>query len=147
LQPTQSALSDINSDLVDLYVEAQRRPFRLYASVRAWPEWRRFYYVMRAADPRTLTRPERAARLLYLNRFSFNGVYRTNRDGQFNVPRGRDTGAFPDWDSFSASAKVLRASRIVGVDFEEALDRAQRNDFVYLDPPYARRKKTEFGQY
>jgi DNA adenine methylase len=88
-----------------------------------------------------------AARFLYLNRFCFNGVYRTNRNGDFNVPRGSNTGAMPALHELRRASKMLRRAEISVADFETTLDAARPGDFVYIDPPYFTRKGIKPGEY
>ena len=106
-----------------------------------------FYYELRARDITGLPRVARAARFVYLNRFSFNGVYRTNRKGLFNVPRGKKTGALPTTESLVAVAKALESAIFVCGDFEKTLDHAKRGDFVYMDPPYRLDETRMRGEY
>src|SRR5204863_8491160 len=90
---------------------------------------------------------QRAARFVYLNRHCFNGVYRTNREGAFNVPFGRSVGALPDVEAFRAVARVLKRSSLRAGDFEETVADATRGDFVYLDPPFFGEGRAAFGEY
>jgi DNA adenine methylase len=84
---------------------------------------------------------------VYLNRFSFNGVYRTNRKGLFNVPRGKKTGPLPTMESLVAVANVLGHATFVCGDFEKTLDLAKGGDFVYMDPPYRLDETRMRGEY
>jgi DNA adenine methylase len=90
---------------------------------------------------------DRTARFIYLNRYCFNGVYRTNRQGEFNVPRGRDTGDLPTLDTIKQCARALDSAELVSGDFEVILERARRGDFVYLDPPYTKADQPYSGEY
>ena len=106
-----------------------------------------FYYELRSMQPESLSANERAARFLYLNRFCFNGVYRTNRAGIFNVPRGVRVGALPTLEDIAAFGRLLRRAELEAGDFEAVLARCGVNDFVYLDPPYAGRGVRNRGEY
>jgi DNA adenine methylase len=79
---------------------------------------------------------ERAARVIYLNRTCFNGIYRVNQDGKFNVPKGTRDSILFDTDDFAAAAKLLRRAEIRVADFEELVNEAKRTDLVFADPPY-----------
>jgi DNA adenine methylase len=95
LKATRAVLGDINHHLIDTYKIVKQHP-RLVARLLAeFPTVPSFYYELRERRRETMAPVERAASFLYLNRTCFNGVYRTNRQGRFNVPRGRDTGGFP----------------------------------------------------
>ncbi len=72
---------------------------------------------------------------LYLNRFCFNAIYRTNKIGKFNVPYGERTGSFPSEAHFLKVASLLKGAKLSCVDFEKTLSDAVCGDFAYLDPP------------
>ncbi len=93
-----------------------------------------YYYKIRSAKMRT---PHtRAARLLYLNRTCWNGLYRVNLKGEFNVPIGTKTNVVMDDDDFEAVSRQLANAELISGDFECALERAGSGDFVFVDPPY-----------
>ncbi len=93
------------------------------------------YLAVRAARPRTAAR--RAARLLYLNRLAFNGLYRTNSAGNFNVPWGGYVKpSLPTADELGSAARVLARGELVANDFALIVDRARAGDVVFADPPY-----------
>lgn len=96
------------------------------------------YLAIRALDPATLSPIERAARLIYLNKTCFNGLWRVNRQGQFNTPPGdvRDPALY-DRDQIARASAVLQGAHLATEDYAVFLDRAaQAGDFIYLDPPY-----------
>lgn len=103
----------------------------------------KYYYAVRAQNPRNMGDVERAARLIYLNKTCYNGLYRVNRKGQFNVPMGRyeDPGIF-DPDELRAASRALAEAEIEVADFRTVLKQARRGDFVYFDPPYYPLSKT-----
>jgi DNA adenine methylase len=98
-------------------------------------------------SPDILSPIEKAARFFYLNRFCFNGVYRTNMNGDFNVPRGVRTGRFPTEKHFYRCSIALRKAKILNSDFESTLSMVKARDFVYLDPPYATNDRRYRGEY
>jgi DNA adenine methylase len=91
---------------------------------------------------------ERAAAFVYLNRFCFNGLYRTNQAGQFNVPYGgHKAGALPDLATLLSCSYSLSKAEIVNCDFEDTLAEAEAGDFVYIDPPFSVRSRRVFKEY
>jgi DNA adenine methylase len=101
------------------------------------------FEAVRALDPRSLDPAARAARFIYLNKTCFNGLWRVNRAGQFNVPFGRYRNPlFRDRETLERASNVLRAAHLSCVRFELSLELARAGDFVYLDPPYDPVSKT-----
>ena len=95
-----------------------------------------------------MTPAARAARFIYLNRFCFNGINRTNLLGHFNVPySGNRSGSLPQDNIFRTCAKRLKTARFVKGDFENVLQHARKGDLVYMDPPYAVRARRVFREY
>lgn len=111
------------------------------------PRERDTYYRWRAKEPRQLDLETRALRFIYLNHNCFNGIYRTNINGQFNVPFGAKLATYLSLDEFVGCAEALAKVRLVSGDFEDTLSRVERGDFVYLDPPYAVTSRRLFRQY
>jgi DNA adenine methylase len=133
----RSFLSDGNRDLVELYQVVQREVEGLIQSLRIHTYDRDYYYHIRSQDPAALTPVQRAARLIFLNKTCFNGLYRVNSRGQFNVPFGRYRNPLIcDAPGLRAANAALQCAEISIGDFESVLDRAGRGDFVYFDPPY-----------
>lgn len=90
----------------------------------------------------------RAARFVYLNRLCFNGLYRTNRNGHFNVPYGaKGAGPLPDGPVLEAVSRCLRGVTLVPKDFSEVLDMVGPGDLVYMDPPYRVASRRVFREY
>jgi DNA adenine methylase len=146
LRPHQAVLGDLNSELMRFYDTLASQPLAVVRRLRTMRDDGQDYYNLRDQDTPTNS-VKAAARFLYLNRFCFNGVYRTNRLGRFNVPRGNHTGSLPSRKELLLASELLfNATRIAG-DFDETLAMAERGDFVYLDPPYARRKAIRPGEY
>ena len=106
------------------------------------------YLRLRKIDIGTMNPQARAARFIYLNRHCFNGIYRTNLLGQFNVPySGVRCGAVPQDEVFRKCSHRLRDACFVNGDFEKVLEKVQEGDFVYMDPPYAVRARRVFREY
>ena len=146
LRPPVAQLSDINVDLIACYRTVRSEPRAVFQRLIAFPLTDEFYYQLRSQSVSDLSPVDRAARFLYLNRRCFNGVYRTNREGRFNVPVGRNTGLMPGAQRIISFATSIRRAKLLASDFESALAAATRDDFVYLDPPYFRRRPT-YGEY
>ncbi|MBW4654119.1 MAG: DNA adenine methylase [Kaiparowitsia implicata GSE-PSE-MK54-09C] len=138
LLPERSRLTDINPELVNVFCTVRDAPERLIALLKghAARHSKDYYYQMRASVP--IDRVERAARLIYLNRTCFNGLYRENSRGQFNVPMGRyKQPLICNADLLRSVGRSLRYSEIQVAPFDAVLDQARdRRDFVYFDPPY-----------
>lgn len=147
LQPRSAVLADSNGELMNAYSQLAHRTAAVVALVQSYDESQPDYYEVRAASPADLDPIGRAARFIYLNRRCFNGLYRTNRANEFNVPRGSRTGSPPTRLEWQRTASLLERARLIEGDFEEALRLARPGDFVYLDPPYpyARRHYGEYG--
>jgi DNA adenine methylase len=136
LRPEHSILSDINQELIDTYT-AIRENWRLVQSHLEKHQnlhCKEYYYKIRASKPRTLA--TRAARMLYLNRTCWNGLYRLNLKGEFNVPIGTKTSVLLDSDNFDAASCLLKKSILSSCDFEETIEKATNGDFLFIDPPY-----------
>ena len=136
----QAFLSDTNAELINLYATLQHH---VTAVVRLLKSHKRdhseiHYREVRAQVPSELDEIERAARLIYLNRTCYNGLYRVNRKGQFNVPIGRYTDPkILDEPRLRAAGRVLRKARLFCSSYHEVLKNSEAGDLVYLDPPYA----------
>lgn len=149
LKPPRAILGDLNPELISTYIEVKYRLNAVLKELSRLTPWSKAEYLrLRSLDTSTLERDVRAARFIYLNRFCFNGIYRTNLKGQFNVPYSGDgCGAIPDKEVFSQCSRRLRGTRFVNDDFEKVLTQARRGDLVYIDPPYAMRARRIFNEY
>lgn len=148
IQPRKAVLSDMNTDLIQAYLEIKRSPTSVFESLERLEVSESDYYRIRSMDPELLSSSERAARFIYLNKLCFNGVYRTNKSGQFNVPMGTKTGKLPDLAILSAYSEALQAADLRSGDFGGMLNNIRKDDLVYLDPPYSKpgtRKRGEYG--
>lgn len=137
LGPGRARLSDINADLINAYQVVRDRVETLIVLLAQFRNEEEFYYEVRAQDPRMLDPVQRAARLLYLNRTCFNGLFRENRQGRFNVPFGhyRDP-QFLRENDLRAASRALRGTSIEHSGFDALEAASQPGDFVYCDPPY-----------
>jgi len=146
--PPQALLGDVNTDLVDTFESIRDHPRAVYNAIHRIPLGRRSYNRARKQDTSGLPAVERAARFVFLNRFCFNGLYRTNQLGQFNVPFSASrNGHLPTSEELLQASRILRNAIVVSSDFEDTLARTRAGDFVYLDPPYALSNRRMFRQY
>lgn len=133
----QAYLSDNNVNLMDVYTALREEPdaiIRLLAKHKA-AHSKEHYYAVRAAVPGPLA--ARAARIIYLNRTCYNGLYRENSRGLFNVPMGKYTNPpILDEENLYAVSKALKRTKLECRPFAEVLRAAKAGDLVYFDPPY-----------
>jgi DNA adenine methylase len=136
LKPADALLSDVNPELIRLYRVMRDDPKGLLEAMRAHHEKHDsdYYYAVRAAVPAGDL--EKAARTLYLNRTCWNGLYRLNKKGEFNVPIGTKSAVVMPDDDFVAVSKLLKAADLACCDFEYSIDQAEEGDFLFVDPPY-----------
>jgi DNA adenine methylase len=143
-----ASIGDFNADLVNVWQIVQDDPAALHERLEGYvaDDSEEFFYAIRGEtyeDP-----VERAAHFVYLNKTAWNGLYRVNRWGEFNVPWGAREFSPPRLESLRAAAAELAGVRIANADFRESLARAEEGDFVYLDPPYLKVSDTsKFNGY
>lgn len=144
LAPRDAVLSDANNRLTVTYGAIQRdvdtvlTPLRVYAEMYTKHGAPFYYHVRDKIDPDTMENPELAAWFIFMNRTGFNGVYRVNASGDYNVPAGKfaNPPTVCDEALLRAAAEALAPAIIVNSDFRATEERAQPGDLVYLDPPY-----------
>lgn len=138
LQPEKAIISDSNPELVNLYRQVAAAVDSVISCLKRYRNTREDYYAVRAQDWQMLAPAEVAARMIYLNRTCFNGLYRVNRKGDFNVPYGRYSNPrICDEANLRAASALLKRADIFCGDFAQVLDEcAKPGDFVFLDPPY-----------
>ncbi|WP_417488030.1 DNA adenine methylase [Maricaulis sp.] len=136
LAPKRAVLSDINSDLITTYKVMRDSPVELQTAMSEHQALHNYahYYAIREAVPQSDF--ETASRFLYLNRTCFNGIFRVNQQGKFNVPIGSKETVLFDEDDFVALSDVLKKARILNDDFSKTIGRAREGDFLFVDPPY-----------
>lgn len=148
IQPSSALLGDLNEELMDAYDVIRERPDDVHRAVTRIPRNEVQYYKVRARDRKRLSRFGRAVRFVYLNRYCFNGIYRTNVKGEFNVPYAHvKPGVIPDIEEFRRCASLLARATLKCGDFGAVLSQVKKGDFVYLDPPYAVESRRVFKQY
>jgi DNA adenine methylase len=148
LLPEKAVLADKNAELIGVY-EAIRNDWKgLLQHLKIHQKYhsKRYYYYVRGLSPRSIV--SKAARFIYLNRTCFNGLYRVNMSGDFNVPKGTKSSVLLPGDDFQAVAHALRKCKLIAGDFAEIIEKAGRGDFVYVDPPYTvRHNNNNFIKY
>jgi DNA adenine methylase len=148
LKPESSILGDINGELIQAYEQIKSNIADVLLLLYQASKNKDEYYRLRALQPELLSPPERTARFIYLNRYCFNGLYRTNLGGKFNVPYGGEkSGHLPSPELLMGCHRTLQNTTLVTGDFEKALDLAQTGDFVYMDPPYSVASYRVFNEY
>lgn len=137
LQPSQAVLSDVNAELVNVYICIRDHLGDVIQQldIHAHQHCHDYYYQTRALHPSSPV--QRAARFIYLNRTCFNGLYRENSKGEFNVPMGRyQKPKICDRELLQAVSQILQPIQIHQQSFADILEVAHAQDFVYFDPPY-----------
>jgi len=148
IAPEQAYLADINPELMNFYHVLKNHPKSLYSAISSFAAEEATYYSLRAWTP--AGRLERAARFLYLVRLSWNGLYRVNRYGHFNVPYGyRRPKELLSWERMQAASLALRNAHFGCGDFEITTVSIRPGDLLYLDPPYPKgaAKGNGFARY
>jgi DNA adenine methylase len=142
LRPRKALISDANFELIIAYRVIKndlRSLLKELESTAALPLTASLYGRNRDADPDFLTPVRRAARFIFLNKTCFNGLYRVNKLGKFNVPFGK----YPHMPTLCSEenlrrvSRLLRSTEIMCSSFQIALQKAESGDFIYMDPPYA----------
>ena len=139
LSPQTASISDLNKHLIECYRQI-RDNYRAVASNLSRHKRKnseKYYYRIRDLYNRSRGGPAQAARFIYLNQTCFNGVFRVNTDGAYNVPYGdKPNPIFPTAADLKRISVKLKSAKLTVADYAAALSRVAKNDFVYLDPPY-----------
>ena len=141
LQPEQAYISDMNEELINLYSVVRNNVYELIKDLSKHEVSKEYFLEIRNID-RTeqyteLSDVERASRFIYLNRTCFNGMYRVNSQGQFNVPFGYyKNPRIIDKNNLLNCSELLKKTEIKCADFSEILTKVKKGDLVYFDPPY-----------
>ncbi len=138
-----AVLSDRNRDLIEVYRGLKKDPEGIIKVLRGYVHDRDEYYRIRSLEPSKLDATERVARIIFLNKTGYNGLYRVNSRGEFNVPFGRYKNPnYCDADNLRLASRALAGVKILVEDFETASSDAKTGDAVYFDPPYDPVSKT-----
>ncbi len=137
LNPSKAVIADSNQDLVVTYKAIRDQVDDVISVLEKYRNEASFFYELRALEPKFLTTPEQAARLIYLNKTCFNGLYRVNKKGQYNVPYGKNNGEFLNKLQLKSTSRFLQNKTIIHSDYKQTLTQfAESGDFIFLDPPY-----------
>ena len=143
LLPEIAYLSDLNNELVITYNVIKSDVESLIKSLKKHKLDKEYFLKIRAQNPEKLSDLNTASRFIYLNRTCFNGMYRVNSKGGFNVPFGKYTNPLIcDENNLRKASKALKNVEIKKQDYREVLKKAKKGDFVYFDPPYYPVSKT-----
>ncbi|MGI9102521.1 MAG: DNA adenine methylase [Terriglobales bacterium] len=148
MHPKRALLGDINAELISLYVAIKRNPSSIWRIYRRFPNTKKAYKTTRDCDVERLTGAQQAARLLYLNRTCFKGMWRHNQDGKFNIGYGGQSRRWAiERKHLLHISKLLQTARIVCADFEKLIAQAETTDFLFLDPPYRPGQKEQLHDH
>ena len=139
LKPSKAYLSDANTHLISCYEYVHYNPDRVYYYLKehARKTCSAYYYYIRGLYNKSKPSAAQAARFIYLNKTCFNGIFRVNIDGEFNVPYGKKEPPFlPTLNQLRITSDLLWNAELSSQLFEESLQEVKKGDFVYLDPPY-----------
>ena len=137
LRPEKAIIADNNPELINLYRTVADNVDGVIAQLRHYENTEESFYAVRAQDWTKLSCTEASARTIFLNKTCYNGLYRVNKSGQFNVPfGGYKNPKITDEVSLFAASAILRKSTIICGDYKRVLqENAQPGDFIFLDPP------------
>lgn len=141
LQPENAYISDMNEELINLYSVVRDNVYELISDLNKHEVSKEYFLEIRNLDRtdeyKNLSNVQRASRFIYLNRTCFNGLYRVNSQGQFNVPYGNyKNPRIVDENNLLNCSELLKNTEIKCADFSEILTKVKKGDFVYFDPPY-----------
>ena len=138
LQPENAIIADSNPELINMYRQVAENVDEVISCLKKYENSSEMFYAVREQDWMCLSKSEAAARTIFLNRTCFNGLYRVNKQGKFNVPYGKYTNPrICDEEGLKAASEALKKAEILCGDYLLVLDHyAQAGDFVFLDPPY-----------
>ena len=139
IKPSKAILSDNNKDLIECYETVQKRPDAILTYLEQYLSntCEEYYYKMREKYNTSKHSIARAALFIYLNKTCFNGIWRVNKKGEFNVPYGfKEPPALPSKEELRNVSISLSNVELIHSDYKEAVKNAKRDDFIYFDPPY-----------
>ena len=137
LNHPKSIISDSNEELIITYKQVKNNIEEVVRILEKYNNNEEFFYKTRAMNINRISPSERAARLIYLNKTCFNGLFRVNKKGEFNVPYGKRAGSFLNKENLIGASFYLKDTDIYHSDYKDVLKKfAQKGDFIFLDPPY-----------
>lgn len=148
LAPKKALIGDLNKDLMITYQVVRDDLEALIELLSSYINTEEFFKNIRAKNPQDLSDLERASRFIFLNKTCFNGLYRVNKKGEFNVGWGKNPKAlFCDKNVLTLCSKALQGAEIVQGSFDSIVGITEPDDFIYLDPPYLPIAGTSFTSY
>lgn len=148
--PERAIIADSNPELINLYHVIAEDPIALVNTVNSYENTEETFYRIREKDWKQMSPLDAAARMIYLNKTCFNGLYRVNKNGQFNTPFAHNKRTtYCDVSDLLKSSEILKKTNIICGDYHDVLmESADRGDFVFLDPPYVPVSKySDFKRY
>ena len=138
LQPKNAIIADSNPELINMYREVAANVEKVIQYLKKYENTSEMFYAVREQEWTQLPQAEAAARTIFLNRTCFNGLYRVNKQGKFNVPYGKYTNPkICDDDGLKTASETLKKAEILCGDYLLVLEHyAHPGDFIFLDPPY-----------
>lgn len=138
LNPNDAIIADSNPELINMYTQVADNVDKVIEYLKQYENTQEMFYEVRALEWQELPKAEAAARTIYLNKTCFNGLYRVNKKGKFNVPFGRyKSPNICDEEALYAASEALQKANIVCGDYLSVLkEYARPGDFIFLDPPY-----------
>ncbi len=139
LDPEKAVISDLNEKLINCYKQVRDNPTEVHLYLTEFQKKHSsdFYYKLRDQYNKSTYSTKEAAQFIYLNKASFNGIFRVNNKGEFNVPfNQKDKIGIPTLEQLIQVSKTLKKAKIVVGDYKKHFDSFGVRDFIYLDPPY-----------
>ena len=134
LQPEKAFISDLNKELINAYTAVQQDVELVISFLKGFKNIEEDYYQIRSIKFCDFF--QEAARFIYLNQTSFNGIYRVNLSGEYNVPYGKRHNFKFNYDNLRKVSKNIKNTSFSSGDFSEAIQNIKKGDLVFLDPPY-----------
>lgn len=134
LKPKSAFISDANKELIDTYIAVKENPSKIITKLKSFKKDKESYYIIRTTE--FTDQFEKAAKFIYLNQMSFNGIYRVNLKGVYNVPYGNRSNYEFDYENLFLVSEFLKDVTIQHCDFQDALNNVNEGDLIFLDPPY-----------
>ncbi len=134
LQPEKAFISDLNKELIDAYIAVQQDVELVIDFLKGFKNTEEDYYQIRPVKFDDFF--QEAARFIYLNQTSFNGIYRVNLNGEYNVPYGKRHNFKFNYDNLRKASKSIKNTNFSSGDFSNIMQNVKKGDLVFLDPPY-----------